>query len=171
MRPPTRSALACALALAGMTATAASVAVVPIKLQGALLKKVIAYDKTLQDSGGVEVLVVYVSAPAEEHEEVVRTFNELSISSRTVSIGEIEASLKPASVIYVSPGSGSVREVSRKHGILTVGGDRSLVESGEVVIGVGMVDSKPKIFINQTELRETGHELSSKLLQLATLVE
>ncbi len=157
--------------VAGVAVAAASVQAVPVKLRGALLKKAIAYDKTLRESDAVEVLVVYREQPAAEHSEIVQTFNELSMVSRAVAHADLEANLGPASVIYVSPDSGSVRELSRKHGILTIGGDYPLVESGEIAIGVGMQDKKPKIFVNRTELRESGHELSSKLLQLATLIE
>jgi len=144
---------------------------VPVKLQGALLKKVFAFDKTLNASGRIEVLVVFENVPGEDHSAVVQAFNELSVSARAVAMTDLENELGPTTVIYLPVGTPSVREVSRKHGTLTVGGNHSLVHAGEAVIAIGMLDGKPRILINQTALQASRHEMSSKLLQLATLVE
>lgn len=154
-----------------VTSAPAATVEVPIKLQTALLKKVMSYDKTLQRAQGVEVLVVYDGAPGVEHAEVARAFNDLSVSSRVVALADVETSLGPTSVIYVNQGSVSVKEVSRRHGVLTIGGHHSLVESGDIVIGIALMDGKPRIFINRATLHESGHELSSKLLELATLID
>jgi hypothetical protein len=144
---------------------------VPPEMQASLFKKIFAYDKKLSTLGEYKIIVVYADASASSKDELIKAFQGIGISARALKADQLIGNLGDTSAIYIAAGAVSASSICQKSQILSITGIPSLVESGNVAIGLGIAEGKPKILVHLGKLKAEGHEVSSKLLQLAKVIE
>lgn len=145
----------------------AQTTVIPSTLQAMLFKKIFDYDKSLQGKGTVNVLVVYNESSTIAKDRMIAAFKAVGIGATGARVGEASTVISAAHVVYVTAGVTSMRELCSKHKVLSISGDGTLADSGEVSVGLGMSDGKPKIIVNAGQLKAEGQELSADLLKMA----
>ena len=143
---------------------------IPAELQVALFKKVFIYDKTIQ-GGEPKMLVAFTDASAGVKDQVIKAFKDSGVSVSAVKADQLPGAIGGINVVYVTPGVSGVKQICQKNGILSITGVPSLVESGEVSVGISVQDNKPKIIVHLKQLKAEGHELSANLLQLAKVIQ
>ena len=145
---------------------------VPIKLQVEIFGKVFDYVKTLP-AGDRKVLVLYTNETAGIQGDLVQAFQETGVTAAAIHPDQLGTQLTGATAVYISPGvpSTSASQLCRERGVLSISGLPSLAKTGEVSIGVGMKSGRPEIIVNLGQVRAQGHEVSSDLLRLATVVQ
>ncbi len=147
---------------------AAQTMAVPANLQAAIFKKIFGFDKTLQSKGRIEVAVIYGDAAAKD--AIIAAFNELGISAIPLEADQAAQGLGSATIVYVAPGATAPRHLCTKNRILSVSGISSLVESGQVSIGIALEGGKPRILINKARLSGEGQELADEVLGMARVI-
>ena len=154
-----------------MLATSASVFAqkmpVPVNLQVALFKKIFNYNKTLE-SKGVKLAIVYTDAGIKD--EVVEGFKQFGMFPVPVSVNDLEKVITNYTVIYVTPGCGSLNYITDKYKVFSVSGAPSLAEKGEVSLAIGIESGKPRILLNKKKVESEGQELSPELLKIAKIL-
>jgi hypothetical protein len=144
---------------------------VPPDMQASLFKKIFGYDKKLSTLSEYKIIVAYSDASAGSKDEVVKAFQGVGISARALKADQLAGNIGDVSAIYIAAGAASAESVCQKNQILSITGFPSLVENGTAAIGLGVVESKPKILVHLGKLKAEGHEVSAKLLQLAKVIE
>lgn len=137
---------------------------VPVNVQAALFKKIFCFDKTLQSKGNFELVIL---SGNESPEAVANAFRNIGVNTKTIKGNHPPAG---TSVVYVMPGVSSPNRQCAQNNILSISGEISGVESGNVSIGLCIEGSKPKIVIHLGQLKAEGHEVSSQLLGIARLI-
>lgn len=146
---------------------------VPAKVQAAILKKILVYDKALQGKSGIRFLLVGAEKNAAVSEEIAEAFKELGIATSAIRADELASKLNDSTVAYLLPGTASalVKKACIDKGALSVSGQPSYAENGEVSVSIGVrEDGKPLIIIHLAELKAQGHDFSAELLKLAKVV-
>ena len=133
---------------------------IPANLQAALFKKIFSFDKTLAAKGNFEVAVIGDGA-----DEIVSAFKGAGVNAKASS------DIGGAAVVYVMPGASSVKSQSSAKKALSISGVTSLVENGNVAVGLGVEGGKPKIIIHLAQLKAEGQELSADLLKIAKVIQ
>lgn len=145
----------------------AQVMPVPVKLQVAMFKKIFNYNATLQ-SKGVKLAVVYGDADIKD--ELIDGFKQFGLFPTAVNVNDIEKQIANYSVVYVTPGCGSLKLVTDKYKVFSISGVASLAEKGEVSIAIGVEGGKPKILVNKKKIESEGQELSPDLFKIAKIL-
>jgi len=141
-------------------------------LQGALFKKILAYDRTLPADTKVQLLVVYSGEPSGEIGDIVWAFSEVGFASGTTRDVDLPSVIGRAAVVYFAPGvdAGQFESLLVENRVLSISGVPSKVERGEASIGVGLRDHRPEIIVHLARAKAEGHELSSDLLRLSRVI-
>jgi hypothetical protein len=141
---------------------------VPVNLQVAIFKKILGFDKTLQEKGRIEVAVVYGDVATKD--AIIEAFKDVGISAFPLKSDQASQGIGSATVVYVAPGGVPPKQLCIKNRILSISGVSSLVESGQVSIGLSVEGGKPKILINRGQLKEEGHVLADEVLKMAKII-
>ncbi len=164
---------------------------VPVKLQLALLFKILTFDRNFKERVGDEVVIAV--GYQEKHrrsldakDELLRVVKESSLKRiedipfRLVSIDMDDTNLAGAisrnkvDILYITPLRAAkietITDVSRAKEIMTVTGVPDYVEAG-CAVGIGTEGEKPLIIINLPAAKAEGTDFSSQLLKLAKVVE
>ncbi len=145
---------------------------VAVEEQGALFKKVLAYDRTLAGDEHVELLVVYAGEPTGAIGDIVWAFQEAGFVSSTTRDTDLPDAIERVSVVYFAPGVDVSRSsaLCAEKGVLTISGVPERAEKGDVAIGIGVRDDRPEIVVHLGRLEAEGHEFSSELLRLSRVI-
>ncbi len=171
----TRRSLLGAIA-AGSVATLASPAVfaaptVALTLQGAILAKALNYDQTL---GGRSPKVMIIAKSADGNaKRLAAAFTKLGADVRTATpgrFGALEAGWADAAYVFTGQLTSKVRELCKKHRVLSMSEWTADVERGQASAAVGVNKGKPQLVINVTRVGAEGHRFSSRLLKLARVI-
>jgi hypothetical protein len=133
---------------------------VPANLQAALFKKILSFNKTLTAKGNFEVSIIGSGADA-----VVSAFKEAGLNAKATS------DIGSSAVVYIMPGTSSLKSQTSAKGVLSISGVTSYVENGSVAVGLGVEGGKPKIIVNMAQLKAEGQELSAELLKIAKVIQ
>lgn len=144
---------------------------VPPDLQVAIFKKIFGYTRSLSPQAASRIVVVHDDRQPALVDQLSKGFQQLGIEAVAIHKDHLSAQLPEGGVLYVAVPDMSFRQICREKHVLSIAGSAALVEKGEVAIGLALVDSKPKIIVNLSELRAEGHELSAQLLQLAKVIQ
>ncbi len=156
---------------------------------GAVLLKVLSYDRALGRNGSGELVVGVVFDAASPASERARELvggamrNVSSVAGRDVRIVELDAkaALEPDALkaqqlaaIYLTPGldrhlSRLVAAAARSR-VTTLGETDDYARSG-VAVAVANADGRPSLTINLTAARREGADLQASLLRLATVIQ
>jgi hypothetical protein len=157
------------LMVAAIPASAQSMPV-PVELQANIFKKVFEYSKGLENIAEITVLVASEKPSADPAPQVVKAFAAAGMTAKGVAISNLSESVSGKTVVYVLSGAAIAKGVCEKAGLLSITGVPSMVESGDVAVGLGSEGGKPKIIVHKGRVDAQKQELSSKLLQLAKIV-
>jgi hypothetical protein len=144
---------------------------VPPELQAAIFKKIFTYDRTLQAKPRWAVLVVFNASSAPLKAQIVKAFYEAGVQTSEARADQAESAISDAAVVYLAPGVDQLKDLCRKHGVLSITGVPSIVERGGASVGLGLADGKPRIIVHLQQLKAEGHDLSANLLQLAKVIQ
>jgi len=144
----------------------------PHKLQGALFKKILLYDRTLEGREDVAVSVV-PGADGGAADDLAAALSDAGLRATVTRSAQLGSSLAGGSVVYLMPGAltPALQELCASRKALTIAGVPSWAERGEVSIALDSADGKPVIVINLKRARNEGHEFSAQLLRLAKVVQ
>ena len=144
----------------------------PHKLQGALFKKILLYDRTLE---GREEITVYVIPGADggAAEDLAAALTDAGLRATVTKSAQLGSSIGGGAVVYLMPGAltPALQELCASRKALTIAGVPSWAERGEVSIALDSAEGKPVIVINLKRARNEGHEFSAQLLRLAKVVQ
>ncbi len=139
---------------------------VPISIQAALLQKVIKFDNTIGNRSDVKILIVYNNDSRNFMNELVSQFPAtFKIMSKLPT--EIEGVLDDYDLAYIMPGAQTAIASLKSKKILTITGLTKYVENGDVSIGFGLLNDKPKVFVNMTSLKAEDRILAADILRIA----
>lgn len=161
---------------------------VPVSLQVRLFAKILAYDRSLQDTRGegLSIGVLYqgrfrTSRGAKDQFVEAVSHAEVNGSGplRCVAIDVTESATiasaidrEAVDILYVTPlrafDLAELAQISRAQDILTLTGVPDYVES--LAVGIGSKGGRPLILINQDAAKEEGANFSAELLKLAQLI-
>ena len=120
------------------------------------------------DDTGVRLWVVG-EAPGEI------TADSLSALFAAAGVESLSADEAPeagrGSVAYLLPSGRPYGERLTSRGVLTIAAIPPSDTPSPVVIGLTLVEGKPKIVVSRSALESSGHKLSAKLLRICSLVE
>jgi hypothetical protein len=166
--------LAAALLCAGRTRAAPFVEErdLPIKVQVALFRKILAYDRAFEGQV-IRLLIVHPEGKTKSLRTWVELFQQLGVRTSVTVETDWPAAVGGQSVVYFVPGVDAAR--LRAHcvekRILTLSSVAADAEEGHASVALGVLpDGRPEIVVNRARLRDEGHAFSSALLQLARLV-
>jgi len=144
----------------------------PRKLQGALFKKILLYDRTLEGRDEIAVHVV-PGSDSGAADEMAAALTDAGLRASVTRPGQLAAALESASVVYLMPGAlnPGLQELCTSRKALSISGVPSWAEKGSVSISLDSADGKPVIVVNVRRARAEGHELSAQLLRLAKVVQ
>jgi hypothetical protein len=78
-------------------------------------------------------------------------------------------------VLYIAPGRGeklrNVLEVTRSQKVLSCTSNIMNFQEYEVSLGVGLLDNKPKIYLNNRAAKAEGADFSAKFLRVVQLYD
>jgi len=148
---------------------------IPFPLQAMLFKKILTYDKRFGVEGLAAANIVVIARPAlaKEAEALANAFAEVGLKARHVTPDALARDFGDAAILYFLDDVDHERlgNLAISNKAVTIEGGRTFVERGRVSIGLGKkADGRPEILIHRSRLEQEGHELSSKVLSLATIV-
>jgi hypothetical protein len=164
-------ALPLMMILTGTLAASEQDVPVPPELQAAIFQKVFSYDRSLPSGQDPKVLIAFAPASAPFKDRLLKAFEQVGIRASAVREEEVASHISAVEVLYVATDGTSFKALCQKNAVLSITGFPSLVEKGEVSVGLGVVADKPKILVHLPQLRAEGHELSANLLQLARVIQ
>jgi hypothetical protein len=138
----------------------------PVNIQAALLTKVLKFNSHLAEKSLIHMLIVYNGTSKSSKDELLAQLDK-SIEAKGISPEEIEQNIKNTDVVYFMPGLQEKSKICKANKVLTITGISKYVEEGDISIALGILNDKPKIFINVTSLKSEEQNLSSDLLRIA----
>lgn len=144
---------------------------ISVRVHVALLKKVFSFNRNLQSKPTPKVVIVFTDASAGVKDDAMKAFGEIGIPTTALKLEQALKSLGEADVVYVAPGAAAIQKVCDEHGIFTITGIPSLVETGKVAIGIGAEGGKPKVYVNVSVAKAQKQEISSELLRVSRVFQ
>ncbi len=145
--------------------------------QSSMFQRIFSYDKHLRNSPRIVVLLVAASSGDSDAKEMAAAFREQGMFPAMVTTegltDDLTATLTPQStVMYFMPGIDylAAQDFAVRKGFLSISGLPSLVESGQVAVGVDRNGGRTQVVVNIPRLSAEGHELSAELLKLARII-
>ena len=138
----------------------------PVLLQVATFVKVFKYDATLKDKSSLKLLIVYSSGNKTVKDELLKAFRDASVQVNAATLDELDGLIHEYDVIYLMPGVQSASGLCKQHKKLSISGLGRYAQDGLASVALGLVNDKPRLFVNLESLQEEGHTLSAKLLQV-----
>jgi hypothetical protein len=161
------AALAAILLAGGVGARAEESRLHP-RVQAVLLKKILAYDRTLE--GKTARIAVVGHSPS----VLVEALKSVGLDASAATLAQVEEADPPYSAVYALPGALSTRlaEACSRVKALSFAGEAGPAEDGIVAVGLGaLADGRPEIVIHLARSRAEAHSLSAELLRLSRVIK
>jgi hypothetical protein len=145
----------------------------PAHVQASVFKRIFAYDPVLREAPRIKVLVLHGRLSAARASEIAAAFEHAGISAAESEVEVPSAILDGATVLYALPDvpTGPLSELALRRRFLTLSGDAEACEKGRVAVALRRRPSgQPEILVHLPRLAAEGHELSARLLKLATVL-
>ena len=139
----------------------------PINIQAALLTKVLKLNPKLAEKAEYKILIVYNNSSKVSKDELISELTSKKMNVKAVLLYELEQNIKNCDVVYFMPGLQDKDGICKAYKVLSITGVSKYVEDGDVSVAFGLINDKPKIFINVTSLKMEEQNLSSDLLRIA----
>lgn len=156
-----------------------------------ILARVLAYDRTLLDRAGDQVVIAVVHQPTDpasvddgkrmlagfkalEHLPLKgKPFRVVAVPYGPTAMADAQR-VHGADAVYLCDGLkaeiGAIVGATRKLKLMSMAGTDAYAELG-VAIGVALENDKPRLLVNATASREEGAQLSSDLLRFAKVTK
>ncbi len=157
------------LGLVALASTRGEAEALPLRLQAVLMEKILLFDRSLP-KGQPQMVVLIYGEESDQAEQIHRALAELGVRSTMVNAGDLRRA-PDAQLVYIFPRglTPAVREWTMQRHALSFTGDTDPVKSGQVAVALTLEARKPHIMVNLTVVKAQGHDLSSGLLQVATV--
>lgn len=139
---------------------------IPNNIQAALLIKVLKFSPQIADKSPIRILIVYNNASRLAKDELVAEL-EKTQSVKAVNADELEQQIKNCDVVYFMPGLQDKSKICKANKVLSISGVSKYVEDGDISVAFGLMNDKPKIYVNVSTLKSEEQNLSSDLLRIA----
>jgi hypothetical protein len=145
---------------------------VATEVQATMFKKIFSYDRALNSSGDIAVILVGSKEEKDTATELVKAFDDVGIFAAFINTGVIDGDLRPNTVVYIMAGADNdqVKQFCTDNGVLSISGLTTLAKEGHASVSIGEGSQRPQIIVNMNRLLEEGHELSADLLKLARVI-
>lgn len=139
---------------------------VPENIQAALLPKILKFNPTFDHKQKIRMLIVYDNFSQSSKNELIK---ELSVimDTKAVLTPDLERNIADFDLVYFMPGLQKLASMCKEKGVLSVAGISEYVENGQVSLAFGVLNDKPKIYVNLTSLEKEGQSLSSEILRIS----
>jgi hypothetical protein len=162
----TRALLCLGLLIFAINQSYSQIMPVPENIQAALLPKVLKFNTTLSEKKTVRMLIVYDNNSRISKDEFLKELRSV-FEVKAISSNEIEQNITNTDLVYFMPGLQDKALICKKYKVLSVSGISQYVEDGQVSLAFGILNNKPKIYINIKSLEAEGQNLSSDILRIA----
>ena len=139
------------------------------KAQTGVFAKVFKFTKAFRGKK-VSVLGVYDDATKADVEAMVAAFSGRGMKATAVGEADAAGSLGGVQVVYLLKANAALKPLLKSKKILTITGDTSLVEGGEVSVGVMDNSGKMVITVNLPNARAEGHAFAPSFLKLTKVI-
>ncbi|GAL61965.1 hypothetical protein JCM19300_711 [Algibacter lectus] len=141
---------------------------VPENIQAALLTKVLKYNPQIPQNSQIKILVVYNDNTILDKDEFIKGLGS-SMAFKAITTRELAKNISEFDVVYFMEGINGFSELCRSNKVLSVTATTRFVEEGEISLGFGIENSKPKILVNLTSLDMEGQSFSSDILRIGKI--
>ncbi|MBB5269012.1 MULTISPECIES: YfiR/HmsC family protein [Algibacter] len=141
---------------------------VPENIQAALLTKVLKYNPQIPQNNKIKILVVYNNNTLLDKDEFIKGLGS-SMVVKAITPKELEKNISGFQVVYFMEGIHGFSDLCKANKVLSVTATTRFVEEGEVSLGFGIENSKPKILVNLTSLDMEGQSFSSDILRIGKI--
>ncbi|WP_111709522.1 YfiR family protein [Lutibacter citreus] len=141
---------------------------VPENIQAALLSKVLKFNPDLPQNTTIKMLVVYDNNSEINKDKFIKGLGN-SMSVKAINPMELKQNISGYNVVYFMSGIYDYAGVCKANKVLSVTGSAQYVEQGEISLGFGIQNNKPKILVNLTSLDKEGQSFSSDILRIAKI--
>ncbi|WP_344786041.1 YfiR/HmsC family protein [Postechiella marina] len=141
---------------------------VPENIQAALLTKVLKYNPQTPKNKKIKILVVYNSSYQINKDEFIMGLGN-SVAYKAIKPEDLEANILGYHVVYFMEGIQEGFDICKTFKVLSVTGSIQHVEQGDISLGFGIENNKPKIFVNLTSLEKEGQSFSSDILRIGKI--
>jgi hypothetical protein len=162
-----RAAALAAILLAGAGARAEESRLHP-RVQAVLLKKILAYDRTLE--GKTARIAVVGPNPS----ALVEALKSAGLDASAATLAQVEGANPPYSAVFALPGAvnSQLAEACARVKALSFAGEAGPAEDGTVAVGLSaLADGRPEIVIHLARSRVEAHSLSAELLRLSRVIK
>ncbi len=171
---PERRARAALLALGLILASPADASeALPPRVQASVFRRIFAYDPALRGKPRIKVLVLHGRLSAERARDMAAAFEAEGLAAAQSDVDVRPGTLDDATVLYALPDvpAQPLAELAREWRLLTLSGDAEAAEKGHVAVALRRsAGGQPEIVVHLPRLAADGHELSARLLKLATVL-
>ena len=143
---------------------------VPPHVQAALFKRIFSFDRSFDKKQPILVWVAVNDSSNHLQDGLVTAFKAAGVPAKAIMISKLSEIKGRNSIIYIVPGTKDVKPLCNSKKVLSISGFPALVEKGAASIGIGLKSYKPHIIVNMPSLEAEGHEISARLLKLATVI-
>ena len=143
---------------------------IPARIQAATFSKIFKYDTQLRDINPLKILIVYDSRSRSAKDELMEAFKNASLEVESAVSAELTRKINTADVIYFMPGLETNSSACKTHKKLSIAGMAKSAESGDVSVALGLVNNKPRLFVNMSSLLNEEHDLSANVLKISQVL-
>lgn len=141
---------------------------VPENIQAALLIKVLKYNPQIPHDQKIKILVVYDTGTEINKVEFMKGLgNKMDV--KAILPTELAENISGSQVVYFMPGIHGFSKLCRDNNVLSVTSTTRFVEQGEISLGFGIENNKPKILVNLSSLEKEGQSFSSDILRIGKI--
>ena len=139
---------------------------VPENIQAALIPKVLKYNSNISEKKTIRILLVYDNISQKSKDLIVQDLDS-SFDIKAIKLEELNTSITNTDIVYFMPGLQLAADICKEHKVLSISGISQYVENGNVSLAFGLLNNKPKIFINLTSMEQEGQTISSEILRIS----
>lgn len=137
--------------------------------QAGVFAKVFKFTKAFRKKK-VKVLGVYDDSTKADVEAMVAAFSGRGLKATAVGEADAAGSMGGVHVVYQLKASDAVEALCKSSKILTITGDNSLVEGGQVSVAVMDNNGKMVIMVNLPHAKSEGHAFAPSFLKLTKVI-
>lgn len=140
---------------------------VPVRIQAALFTKIVAQDNVLKKKDRIRLLIVYDKSSIKQKNECQEAFQAASFDVGSTTPDKLSTLINDYDVVYFMPDLTQYSDLCREYNKLSLVCSYKPVESGQITVGIWVMQDLPRVLINLSNLEKEGHNFSPNILQIA----
>ena len=137
--------------------------------QAGVFRKVFKFSKALRGKKA-KVLAAYNADTKFEIKMVVKAFSKRGIPTKAVKMEDLADKIGGVAIVYTLADAEAVGKLCEENGKLSITGDASLVEGGNISVGVADVSGKIVIKVHLAKSKAEGHVFAPTFLKMAKVI-